>query len=300
MECPQLFVINGVYYLTASIMEDRSQRYWLASDPAGPFVVPPDGGILAPAGHYAGRVCTWQGRHLYVCWHRPGDQDGPVDVDWTTVSNAAGKFVVAPLVLSQRSDLTLARRSFPRWTEYHQHPPATPVPASDLGEDNSGGGNVPEWRLEAPAGRMETRLTERDYGDLHATGRLRLSATTGGLSFRFDPATSDGHQIELQAGSTEVLLKKWLLSPEPRTGRPWFRMEILQRGQLPRPLARDTVVPFSLILSGPYVELELDGQVVIATLTAERVTGRFGIWAESGGISIDDFQISPLRPLTHS
>ena len=96
---------------------------------------------------------------------------------------------------------------------------------------------------------METLITAGGYGDLHATGQLRLNATIGGLVFRFDPATSEGYVIELQAGSTSVLLKKWLLSPEALTGRPWFRMEILQRGHLPRPVERHAELPFDLILS---------------------------------------------------
>lgn len=300
MECPQLFVIDGVYYLTASIMEDRSQRYWLATDPAGPFTVPPDGGILAPSGHYAGRVCTWQGRHLFVCWHQPAAKAGPSGVDWTTVSNQSGKFVVAPLVLSQRPDRTLARQSFPGWTTYHQAAPSAPAPVFGQHPPDPDSNRAARWSLNAPAGRMETLVTGRDETDLHATGRLRLGATTWGMLFRFDPATSDGYTIELQAGTSEVLLKKWLLRPDPRTGRPWFRMETLQRGQLARPLSRDTALPFSLILSGPYVELELDGQVVIATLSAERTSGRFGIWAESGTIEIEDLRTAPLRPLVHS
>lgn len=300
MECPQLFTIDGVYYLTASIMEDRSQRYWMASDPAGPFVVPPDGGILAPKGHYAGRVCTWQGRHLFMCWHRPGVQDGPVTVDWTTMSNTSGKFVVAPLVLSQRPDKTLARQSYPGWTAYHQESPSTPAPDSGSDQRDVASDSAATWTLNAPAGRMETLITAGGYGDLHATGQLRLNATIGGLVFRFDPATSEGYVIELQAGSTEVLLKKWLLSPEALTGRPWFRMEILQRGHLPRPVERHAELPFDLILSGPYIELELDGQVVIATLSAERTTGRFGLWAESGAIGVGNLSIAPLRPLVHT
>ena len=71
----------------------------------------------------------------------------------------------------------------------------------------------------------------------------------------------------------------------------WFNQPWLEKQVYPG---------LNLILSGPYVELELDGQVVIATLSAERTTGHFGIWAESGGIRIDNLSIAPLRPLTHT
>ena len=71
LECPQVFTVDAHYYLTAGIMEDRSQRYWQAPAFEGPYTVPADGGILAPAGHYAGRVCRWRDLDLFVAWHRP-------------------------------------------------------------------------------------------------------------------------------------------------------------------------------------------------------------------------------------
>jgi hypothetical protein len=276
-------------------MEDRTQRYWMAPTLVGPYEVPPDGGVLAPLGHYAGRVCTWQGRHLYMCWHRPGAQEGPVEVDWTTMSNQTGKFVVAPLVLAQRQDGSLACQGFSGWDGYRKLPLTPPVPAAPSLDRGT-----PVWTLATGPGRMDLRYTEADYGDVYAQGTLRLHAVSGGLAFRLDPATSGGYFIELQAGSPDVLLKKWLLNTAQRTGQPWFRMELLQRGTLSSPLPADAAVPFKLILSGPYLELELAGQVVIATLSAERRSGRLGLWAESGRISLDDFQASPLRPLSHS
>lgn len=300
LECPQIFIINGRYYLTAGIMEDRTQRYWLAPSLAGPYQVPPDGGILAPAGHYAGRVCTWQGRHLYLCWHRPGTREGPVDVDWTTMSNQAGKFVVAPLVLTQRPDGSLGRQSFPGWDAYREDGVTTPGSAGRGTLLDVPVGTSLAWSLESDPGQMDTLVTDAECGDLQATGVLRLEAVTGGLVFRFDPEASDGYFIELQAGSADVVLKKWLLTSDHRTGQPWFRVEILQRGSLPAPLVAGSAAPFSLILSGPYIEFELNSQVVIATLSGERQSGRLGVWVESGRISIDQFHAVPLRPLVHT
>ena len=31
LECPQVFQVGNAYYLTAAVMEDRTQRYWVAS-----------------------------------------------------------------------------------------------------------------------------------------------------------------------------------------------------------------------------------------------------------------------------
>ncbi len=54
-----------------------------------------------------------------------------------------------------------------------------------------------------------------------------------------------------------------------------------------------------VISSGPYIEVSLDGEVVLATLSGERTVGEVGIWAESGTIDLTDPRIVPLRPLQH-
>jgi hypothetical protein len=54
-------------------------------------------------------------------------------------------------------------------------------------------------------------------------------------------------------------------------------------------------VPFRLLSVGPYLELELDGEVVLATLTGARLAGRIGVWAEGGLARIADARLSPMR-----
>ncbi|MDQ3412871.1 MAG: hypothetical protein M3509_12225 [Chloroflexota bacterium] len=299
LECPQVFTINGTFYLTAGIMEDRTQRYWMATSITGPYLVPPDGGVLAPLGHYAGRLCTWQGRHLYLCWHRPGRQDGPVDVDWTTMVNTAGKFVVAPLVLAQREDGSLRCESFPGWAAYQETPLSEPPGMTTSRLRGSPILPASPWSLTASPGEMDLLLTESDVQDVYAEGTIRLDATIGGLAFRVDAESSAGYFIELQAGAREVILKKWLLIRDQWSGQPWFRMEILQRDTLNQPFPAGTPVAFTLILSGPYIELALAGEVVLATLSGERQSGRLGPWTESGTITVRDFRAAPLRPLQH-
>jgi len=43
----------------------------------------------------------------------------------------------------------------------------------------------------------------------------------------------------------------------------------------------------------------LAGEVVLATLSGERQSGRLGPWTESGTITVRDFRAAPLRPLQH-
>jgi hypothetical protein len=50
---------------------------------------------------------------------------------------------------------------------------------------------------------------------------------------------------------------------------------------------------------GPYIECSLGGEVVLATLSAERTTGRFGAWIESGEVRVEGGVWSPMRTPLH-
>ena len=172
LECPQVFVVDGEYYAMAAVMEDRTQRYWSAPTFDGPYDVPADGGVLAPRGHYAGRVCDWQGQTLYFCWHK-------TDYDWGGIRNAAGKFVPAPLVLFRRPDGSLGRKSFSGWEKYRVGAATRPA---QLGESLfhhhcASPGN--DWRVEA-SGRMDLIASADEATDFLFKGTLTLEARAGG------------------------------------------------------------------------------------------------------------------------
>jgi beta-fructofuranosidase len=297
LECPQVFRIADRWYLTAAIMEDRTQRYWVASGIDGPYETPPDGGVLAPLGHYAGRICRWRDLDLYCCWHEPravsrnaGIYPG---VDWTTVTNPFGKYIPAPLVLVPRPDGSLARKSFPGWSAYLESEPmpAHPSPRSLYhGQPN----DASDWTIDAGHGRFDVLATGEPATNVWFEGALTLRATSGGLGFRLDDDGS-GYFITIQPGSRDVLLHKWLPGRDPFDIRPWFRYAEIQRGQLPRLVPADSPLTFRLLTVGPYVELTLNEEVVLAALTAERTGGRLGIWAESGTAQATGVRAAPMR-----
>ncbi len=298
LECPQIFTIGGTWYLTAGIMEDGTQRYWQADDVRGPYTVPADGGILAPQGHYAGRVVNWRGQDLYLCWHRPLGHHGPTLVDWATQRNTGGKFVPAPLVLTQRPDRSLAYETFGGWSGYHDGAPAPLAPAGSTalqGESTGEDGLV--WSLAPAAGTMDVLTTAGDHGDIDVSGTILIDAAAGGLAFRVDPETGAGYFVEMTVGSRTVALQKLLPTVDRWTGKQRFAYTDYQRGELRQPLERGAAIPFRLILSGPYIELSLGDGVVLATLSGEVVSGRFGFWVEDGTGSMEDVMAAALKPV---
>jgi beta-fructofuranosidase len=285
LECPQVFELGGQYYLTAAIVEDRTQRYWVADRFEGPYEVPADGGVLAPFGHYAGRVCAWQGRTIYGCWHQPQPRHlsdiPPSRVDWANVRNPHGKFVMSPLVLEPRADGSLVRRSFWGWERYSGDAIDTAPIQRSLQFDQP----VDDWVLATQPGQMDIAASRETPGDFTLSGTLRLDATTGGLVFRLHDDGS-GYFITLRPGDANVTLHKWLPTEDRFDQRPWFSYVTIQEAPLHLSPDWSSGVPFTLISCGPYIELSLDGEVVLACLSGERLEGRFGFWVESGGMEV--------------
>lgn len=294
LECPQVFTVDGHYYLTAAVMEDRSQRYWQAPAFSGPYTVPADGGLLAPLGHYAGRVCRWRDLDLYACWHRPimpagqfADYDWPA---WGTRVNIYGRIAPPPLVLQRRPDGSLRCRSFPGWESYRAAPATAPAPATTSLFRNQ---PVSGWTVASAEG-ADMVVSATEMGDFLLEGVLTLDAPSGGLGLRLDER-GGGYLIELAAGRDEITLQKWLAPAD----RPTYGWQQLQQGRLQRPLPTGQPVPFRLLSVDAYIELELDGEVVLATLSGQRMTGHIGLWAEGGHAHIADARLSPMRRPIH-
>lgn len=288
LECPQVFEIDGRYYLTAAIMEDRTQRYWHADAFHGPYRTPAGGNLLAPRGHYAGRVCHWRGQTLSFCWHRGLN-------DWPGIRNQAGKFIVAPLVLEPAADGRLIQRSFPGWSDYRTAPLVSlPLDgATHLCRPETGAPT--DWVVNAPGG-FEVLAAAADTPDACLTGTLIVDAAAGGLACRLD-GDATGYFLRLTPDAAEVVLTKWLFDrrPEEAEGFPWFTYIEVQRAQLRQPIRRGEAVPFQLLVAGPTIELSLRDEVVIAAVTGERQRGRLGIWAEDGQVALREARVAPLR-----
>ena len=129
-----------------------------------------------------------------------------------------------------------------------------------------------------------------DLEDFLLEGTLTLDAPSGGLGLRLDER-GGGYVVELAPGRDEVTLQKWL----PPADVPTYSYLELQRGRLHRPFEAGRTVPFRLLAVDAYVELEMDGEVVLATLTRQRAEGRVGVWAEGGCARIDGARLSPMR-----
>lgn len=179
---------------------------------------------------------------------------------------------------------------------FHLTPPNNDVVAHAVSEDGL------SWRELPPALRVGSPgtyvvATDTPVGDFWWRGRLRHTGRAGGLAFRLgDDGT--GYIVEIETGGRAVSLQKWMLGRDA-SGYPTFRYTELQRSQIAVPLQAGVPVDFGLLVVGAYIECSLGGEVVLATLSAERTTGRFGAWAESGEVRVEGSVWAPMRAPHH-
>ena len=301
LECPQLFQLENrsnadEWHLTAAIMEDRTQRYWLAENPMGPFRVAPGGDLLAPPGHYAARITHWRGTDLLFAWHQPKLADGWMTsgrtVDWIDARNPFGKFLAPPLVLTDRGDGSLVLASYPGWDACRAGQWRPPEPAARTLFGLNPTEPASDWALSSP-GAMDVLAAPGD-DDFVAEGMLTIDGVRGGLALRLD-ADGNGLYFELTPGSCSAFLQRWNTDRNTIDLSHRHAFAELQRAERATPVVRGEPVTFRLLSVGPYIELSLGGEVAIATMTGCPGANRWGMWVQDGSMHASDLRWAPMR-----
>jgi hypothetical protein len=264
-------------------MEDRSLRYWVADDLMGPYHVPPGGDILAPAGHYAARATRWQERDLLFAWHQPrlhqGWQSTSQTVDWVEARNPFGKFLAPPLEIAPRNDGSLGLRSFAGWQMY-EGDAWQPVPL--------------DGNLQASSTMASTFATPPAH-NYQVRGELTMNGARGGLALRVANDESSGLFIELAPGSRTVMLQRWGTRTRDMDAGLGLTYDVLQQAQLHAPIPTGEPFAFTLLNVGAYVELSVNDEVVLATMTGRPASGASGVWVEDGELRAENVMWVPMR-----
>lgn len=285
VECPQLFRVGERWYLTAAHLDDRSQRYWIADHPRGPFRTAPDD-RLAPQGHYAARIVSWRGRAAMFCWHDAAD---------AAPGRTARRALASPLVLEPRSDGTLRAAPWPEWDRYAEGEPRSLTP------DATGAFGHPSARAQIGDGTLDGRveagaeawpLARPDAG-YRIEAELELSAARGGLVC----GLADGQGVLVQIDPAAHRLRLVAQRPGQRDdGRgpvAWLDREVLQEA----PLRWDGAARLAVRLVDDEIEVAVGGRVLLSTL-ARDARGPIAAFVEGGRIALRDATIQPLRSPT--
>jgi beta-fructofuranosidase len=269
LECPQAFTIGGRWFLTASVMDDRSQRYWVAPRLEGPWRTPSANRLLPP-GHYAARVFRWNGMDAVLGWVRDARGHGVVVSPMRLATDETGRLWCAP---------------WPAWQRYE----AGPAVAWDELEPLLGNPDASRNVLVLSCGSgMELWATQRSWDGVLVRAQLRDTAGLCGLAFGLD---DEGHGwfVELDRGEGRCRLVRQAAGAD-HEGRPWFTHEVA--GEALWVPADDLRVELRIVQRE--VELAIGGRVILSAIVDE-TSGRLGFFVDSGHLALCRPELTPMR-----
>ncbi len=289
MECPQLYKIGDKYYLIASLMEDRSQRYWMADHLYGPYVAPPGGTLLFPPGtHYAARLANFAGRDALACWTF-ALEDGPSPFGLKVTSGAVIKYVPALLEVRQEADGRLSLATWHRWDDYAMEPPQPVGPWSSFvgAAPLCAQGSV---SFASPGG-MSIARAQGEHENFALRATLRIEGDVGGLVFHGQP---EGYmarlELEPQSGEARLILN----APARRAdGNAWFSHRVLASRYIADGL-RDEVEVLLRSVNGE-IEVSIGGKVQFSTVSTALTCGFVGLFAQGAAVWAREVSLQRMR-----
>lgn len=284
VEVPTLVHISGRWYVIGSIREDTKVHYWTAGQPEGPYINFADN-VLLPAGNYAARVCD-EGDCITVWnfFHVPSRIKG------------TGNIMPPPKELTVEDDGRLRLRSYRGFdgmvTRRHT---VDELPALHT-LSNSPGTVVSRhdkaYRLGSEAA-FEIFLLPGKYRNFRLRGRIEMEREGKcGFVLRLNDQ-SDGYFISLELVKGLVQIRAWANNPgggieEAFIYRP-LQANYFSTGGL-RPHT------FELIAFGDYIELSIDGEVLLSLGDDTFREGSIGFYTESALLLVGDLTLEDLQP----
>lgn len=268
IEVPNIIRLRDEYYLIGSIREDAKIRYWHTEKIGKPWRSYHDN-VLMAQGNYAGRVCWDEKGWLLWCFYS-------MDLSDRTAHN-----LMPPPKRLTCDDEGLLRATtfegFDDWIEDQVDTRCIHHLKEGLGEEHC---SVEAGRinLQSEAGFQAFVFDDpvscfRFRADLNLQGKGKC-----GIVFRVDPLTHDGYYLSLDLLKGVVQLRSWQTGP-PASGEHMMQFQSLQSGYWYTRSAGEASI--QLIAFGSYLELSIDGRVVLSLADQTFQRGLMGFYLET-------------------
>ncbi len=290
VEVPNLFKLDGRYYLMGSIREDTKIHYWHAEALAGPYENYFDNVIL-PTGNYAGRICNTGDQLLLFNF-------------FSKTENVYGREVVKKLLPPPKELVTdrAGRLKLKSYDAFENLVTQREVVAASyqckllyanphaLAVDRPDG-----LHLSCRSG-YEAFTLPGHYLDFRLKAELMLEGSgKTGLVLRMNEE-GDGYYLSLDLVTGIAQMRAWGANPRPEFEHA-FRYAPLQeahfRGSDQGPWQ------IEIVAHGQYIEFSIDGYVVLSLVDDSFAEGGLGFYVESAAVCLKDLVIDALsRPVS--
>ncbi|MEO8171774.1 MAG: glycosyl hydrolase family 32 [Sediminibacterium sp.] len=280
VECPCLFELDGKYYLLGSIREDIKVRYWFADTFLGEYHSFHNDVIL-PQGNYAARIVR-DGEHLLV--YNFFYAYGKID---------ALRVLPPPKQLGTDAEGRLQLKTYYRWgkmalqfiTQEQFEKPAplfnNPTASHSTEADNWVCGSRSGYEIFCFPKPSDSFIWE---GTLTIEGIGKFGIVTD------MDKEGNGYFISFNVLNNQAQIRAWGFNPVNH--RQNFIFNDIQAGFFAT--AKPDTLHFRLIRFGHYIELSIDGIVILTLMDYTYSNGFIGLYASSAIISLQQSVIRIL------
>jgi len=291
VEVPNMFAMQGRYYLVGSIREDAKVRYWHAEKLNGPWCNFFDNVLLAE-GNYAARLCF--------------DDCGPLLWNFYTPDahvRSQKNLMPPPKRLAQREDGRLRVKTFEAFDSIRHTVDSAerlaPLTAMSGHRDCSTKFDSENrtFHLRSECG-FEGFLFAPKVHCFRFRATLRLDGVGKcGLLFRINPETTDGYFLSLDLLKGIAQLRAWGHRPGPLSEEA-FRFKPLQAAYWRPPSEKRWEI--SLLAVQNYIEFAIEERVLLSLADESYTSGSLGCYVESASLAIEqptlEHLTSPSKP----
>ncbi|UES56988.1 glycosyl hydrolase [Roseibium aggregatum] len=290
VEVPNLFRLDGRYYLMGSIREDTKIHYWYAETIEGPYQNFFDNVIL-PTGNYAGRICRTNDRLLLFNFFSK--------TEYVYGREVVKKLLPPPkeLVTDSAGRLKLKSNSdFNDLVTHRQVVTASYQCKALYSNTHASAIDRPDGLHLSCKSGYEAFMLPGKHEDFRLKAQLMLEGLgKTGLVLRMNDE-GDGYYLSLDLVNGIAQMRAWGANPTPEFEHA-FRYEPLQeahfRGSDHGPWQIEVVA------HGLYFEFSIDGYVVLSLVDDSFIEGGIGFYTESAAVCLKDLVVETLsRPVT--
>ncbi|MEX1042914.1 MAG: glycosyl hydrolase [Pirellulaceae bacterium] len=287
IEVPNIFRIDGEYYLIGSLREDAKIRYWHTTKIEEPWKNYYDNVVLAK-GNYAGRVCPDE--QGFLLWNFFTQ-----DLNDRTANN----LLLPPKRLMRRSNGQLQVTSFEGIERRAIGPFKTKCLQPLKGDCRDDSCPVTDGSLRVASEAGFQGFVFEDQVDCFSM-RCRLSMTgigKCGILCRIDPESHDGYYISLDLLKGIAQIRVWGTAPG-KSGEDMMMFRSLQEDFWRATNLENLEI--HLLAFGSYLELSLQGSVLLSLADSTFDHGLLGFYVETAELEIHNLDIQRLEPPTQS
>jgi len=287
IEVPNLFRIDGDYYLIGSLREDAKIRYWHTADIGEPWRNYYDNVLLAK-GNYAGRIChDSQGVLLWNFYTK--------DLGDRSVNN----LLPPPKRLDRGEDGQLRVTTFEGIEKRITGMLDTRCLHSLKGDREQAFCRVGAGALQlvSEAG-FQGFVFDEEVNSFMMRCRLSLTGIGKcGILCRVNPQSHDGYYLALDLIKGNAQFRSWGTGLA-KSGENMMQFDSLQEGSW-HATSPDNI-EVQLVSFGSYHELSINRHVILSLADTKFTSGLLGFYVETAALQISDLVVHRLDPLTQT